>query len=41
MQEMIKISVYALSEYKGLVRNMPQVNIIMNMLPQIDERKLD
>jgi hypothetical protein len=41
MQEMIKIAVYALSDYKGLVRNMPLVHIIMNMIPQIDERNLD
>ena len=41
MQEMMKIAVFALSQFKGLVSNMPQVNIIMNMLPKIEERNLD
>ncbi len=40
MQEMIKIAVFSLSEFKTLISNMPQVNIIMNMLSNIDERNL-
>jgi hypothetical protein len=41
MQEMLKIAVYSISEYKSLVNNMPQVNIVMNMIPKIEENNLD
>lgn len=38
---MIKIAVFSLSDFKCLVTNMPHVNIIMNMIPEINERSLE
>ena len=41
MNEVLKIAIYSISEFKTVINTMPQVNIIMNMVAQTDQRQLD
>jgi hypothetical protein len=41
MEEVLKIAIYSISEFKTVINTMPQVNIIMNMVAQTDQRQLD
>jgi hypothetical protein len=40
MQEMIKLATHAISELRETIVQEPQVNIIMNMVPVIDDLAL-
>jgi hypothetical protein len=41
MEDVLKIAIYSLTEFKSVINKMPQVFIIMNMIAQFEQSQLD
>ncbi len=38
---MLRMAIYKISEFKTIIKTLPQINIVMNQPYQIDKKELD